>query len=48
MAELNEGVVFEHLIRENRLRTVTIGFWDHFKVGAPLTILTIAIGAWLL
>jgi Na+/H+ antiporter NhaD/arsenite permease-like protein len=27
---------------------VTIGFWDHFKVGAPPTLLTIAIGAWLL
>lgn len=29
-------------------RGVTISFWDYFKVGAPLTVLTIAIGVlWL-
>jgi len=29
-------------------RGVVIGFWDYFRVGAPLTVLTIAIGAaWL-
>ena len=27
---------------------VTMGFWDYFKVGAPLTALTITIGAWWL
>jgi Na+/H+ antiporter NhaD/arsenite permease-like protein len=27
---------------------VTIGFWEYFKVGAPLTVLTIAMGAWWL
>jgi Na+/H+ antiporter NhaD/arsenite permease-like protein len=27
---------------------VTIGFWDYFRVGAPLTLLTLAIGTlWL-
>ena len=27
---------------------VAIGFWDYFKVGAPLTIITLAIGTlWL-
>jgi Na+/H+ antiporter NhaD/arsenite permease-like protein len=27
---------------------VVIGFWDHFRVGAPLTIITLAIGTlWL-
>jgi Na+/H+ antiporter NhaD/arsenite permease-like protein len=27
---------------------VAIGFWAYFRVGAPLTVLTIAIGAcWL-
>jgi Na+/H+ antiporter NhaD/arsenite permease-like protein len=27
---------------------VTIGFWDHFRVGAPLTLVTLAIGTlWL-
>ena len=29
-------------------RGVTIGFWVYFKVGAPLTILTILFGAWWL
>jgi Na+/H+ antiporter NhaD/arsenite permease-like protein len=29
-------------------RGVTISFWDYFRVGAPLTVLTIGIGAfWL-
>jgi Na+/H+ antiporter NhaD/arsenite permease-like protein len=27
---------------------VQIGFWDHFRVGAPLTIITLAIGTWWL
>jgi Na+/H+ antiporter NhaD/arsenite permease-like protein len=27
---------------------VAIGFWDYFRVGAPLTLLTLAIGAWWL
>jgi Na+/H+ antiporter NhaD/arsenite permease-like protein len=27
---------------------VTIGFWDYFRVGAPLTLITLAIGTlWL-
>jgi hypothetical protein len=25
---------------------VTLGFWEYFKVGAPLTMLTILFGAW--
>jgi len=25
---------------------VGIGFWDHFKIGAPLTLITLAIGTW--
>ena len=29
-------------------RGVTIGFWAYFKVGAPLTLLTISFGAWWL
>ncbi len=29
-------------------RGIVIGFWDYFRVGAPLTVLTIVIGAvWL-
>jgi len=27
---------------------VTLGFWEYFKVGAPVTVLTIAMGAWWL
>ncbi|HEX2890880.1 anion transporter [Vineibacter terrae] len=31
-----------------RVHGVTIGFWDHFRVGGPLTVLTIAFGVlWL-
>jgi Na+/H+ antiporter NhaD/arsenite permease-like protein len=37
-------IVVEHA----RARGVVIGFWDYFKVGAPLTILTILIGLWRL
>jgi Na+/H+ antiporter NhaD/arsenite permease-like protein len=30
-------------------RGVTIGFWDYFRLGAPVTLLTILIGAgWLM
>lgn len=36
------------VVEKARTRSVTIGFWHHFRVGAPLTIVTIAIGiAWL-
>jgi len=29
-------------------RRVTIGFWDYFRVGAPLTVIMLVIGtAWL-
>ena len=31
-----------------RPRGVTIGFWEYFRVGAPLTLFTIAIGLWWL
>jgi Na+/H+ antiporter NhaD/arsenite permease-like protein/predicted MFS family arabinose efflux permease len=31
-----------------RAHNVTIGFWEYFKVGAPLTMLTILFGAWWL
>jgi Na+/H+ antiporter NhaD/arsenite permease-like protein len=29
-------------------RGIRIGFWDHFKIGAPLTIMTIAVGVFCL
>jgi Na+/H+ antiporter NhaD/arsenite permease-like protein len=31
-----------------RARDVHIGFWDYFRVGAPLTVLTILVGIWWL
>jgi Na+/H+ antiporter NhaD/arsenite permease-like protein len=31
-----------------RLRGVTVGFWEYFRIGAPLTALTILIGIWWL
>jgi Na+/H+ antiporter NhaD/arsenite permease-like protein len=31
-----------------RLRGVTLGFWEYFRVGAPLTALTILVGVWWL
>jgi Na+/H+ antiporter NhaD/arsenite permease-like protein len=36
------------VVQGARAKGVTIGFWDYFRVGAPLTVLTIALGAcWL-
>jgi Na+/H+ antiporter NhaD/arsenite permease-like protein len=36
------------VVQRARAHHVEIGFWDYFKLGAPLTILTILIGAlWL-
>jgi Na+/H+ antiporter NhaD/arsenite permease-like protein len=36
------------VVQKAALRGVPISFWDYFKVGAPLTVLTIAIGTvWL-
>jgi Na+/H+ antiporter NhaD/arsenite permease-like protein len=32
------------VVQSARARGVTIGFWDHFKVGAPLTVITVAVG----
>ena len=39
-----------NLIVAQRARSegVIIGFWSYFKVGAPLTVLTILFGAWML
>ena len=31
-----------------RAQGVIIGFWKYFRLGAPLTVLTIVIGAWWL
>ena len=36
------------LVQKAAASGVTIGFWDYFRVGAPLTIVTLAIGIlWL-
>jgi len=36
------------VVRTAAARGVRISFWSHFKVGAPLTLLTLAIGTcWL-
>ena len=36
------------VVQKAALRGVSISFWDYFKVGAPLTVLTIAVGTlWL-
>jgi len=32
------------VVQSARARGVTIGFWDYFKVGAPLTLMTVAVG----
>jgi Na+/H+ antiporter NhaD/arsenite permease-like protein len=39
-----------NLIVAERARSggVTIGFWEYFRVGAPLTLLSLAFGAWWL
>jgi Na+/H+ antiporter NhaD/arsenite permease-like protein len=29
-------------------QAVDIGFWDYFRIGAPLTLATLALGAWWL
>ena len=36
------------VVERARREGVPIGFWSYFRVGAPLTILTIAFGAWWL
>ena len=27
---------------------IVLGFWSYFKLGAPVTVITIAIGVWML
>ena len=42
------GSVANLIVIERARHEVRIGFWEYFKVGAPLTILTIAVGVlWL-
>lgn len=36
------------VVERARAARVTIGFWPYFRVGAPVTAITIALGLWLL
>ena len=36
------------VVEQARRQAVTIGFWDYFRIGAPLTLVTLALGAWWL
>jgi Na+/H+ antiporter NhaD/arsenite permease-like protein len=36
------------VVERARAAHVTIGFWTYFRVGAPVTVLTLLVGAWLL
>jgi len=36
------------VVERARQSGVEIGFWTYFKLGAPLTVITIAIGVWWL
>ena len=36
------------VVQQAQARGVAIGFWEYFRVGAPLTLLTIAFGLWWL
>jgi Na+/H+ antiporter NhaD/arsenite permease-like protein len=42
------GSVANLIVVQRARRDVHIGFWEYFKVGFPLTVLTIALGAWAL
>jgi len=42
------GSVANLIVVERARGAVQIGFWDYFKAGAPLTLLSLALGAaWL-
>jgi Na+/H+ antiporter NhaD/arsenite permease-like protein len=36
------------VVQLGRAEGVAIGFWEYFRVGAPLTVLTILLGLWWL
>jgi Na+/H+ antiporter NhaD/arsenite permease-like protein len=36
------------VVQKARTQNVEISFWTYFKIGAPLTVLTILVGIWLL
>jgi Na+/H+ antiporter NhaD/arsenite permease-like protein len=36
------------VVERARAAHVTIGFWTYFRLGAPVTVLTLLVGAWFL
>ncbi len=36
------------VVEQARRQAVDIGFWAYFRIGAPLTLATLALGAWWL
>jgi Na+/H+ antiporter NhaD/arsenite permease-like protein len=36
------------VVEQAQRHSVAIRFWDYFRVGAPLTVATLALGAWWL
>jgi Na+/H+ antiporter NhaD/arsenite permease-like protein len=42
------GSVANLIMIQRAKRYVTISFWEYFKVGLPLTVVTIAVGVWML
>ena len=42
------GSVANLIVVQRARQEVEIGFWEYFRAGAPLTVLTIAIGVWWL
>ena len=36
------------VVQKAAARGVVISFWDYFRVGAPLTLITLVIGTWWL
>jgi Na+/H+ antiporter NhaD/arsenite permease-like protein len=42
------GSVANLIVVERARREVRIGFWEYARSGVPLTVLTLAIGIWML
>jgi Na+/H+ antiporter NhaD/arsenite permease-like protein len=42
------GSVANLIVIERARREVRIGFWEYARAGVPLTILSLAIGVWML
>ena len=42
------GSVANLIVIERARREVEIGFWEYAKAGVPLTLVTLAVGIWML